>query len=90
MNTTVYLDSIDLNKLKEKYEEAYIREFVKRIDSEDLSKKTIIRHVPVKDKVLVGIYMNLDVWKKLQHWLIDNSNEDKRANIRDAMLTLLE
>ena len=90
MNTSVNLDKFDIVKLNDKYENAYMKELKERIHNLGSNNKFIIQQDTVKEKVLVGLFLSVDEWRAINHWMIDQSDETRKVNIRDAILTLME
>lgn len=90
MNTTVYLDKLDIVNMN-KIHTNYLSILRKRLkDSGNLAEYKLNMVAPVKDKVMVGLLLDLDSWKKLNHWIIDNTTEMFKPSMRDAILSVLE
>jgi len=90
MNTSVNLDKFDISKLNNKYDNAYMKELKVRLRNFVPPGVFIIGQTPIKEKVLVGLFLSVDEWKSINHWLIDQSDETRKPTIRDAILTLME
>ena len=90
MNTSVNLDKFDIVKLNDKYENTYMKELKERIHNLGSNNKFIIQQDTVKEKVLVGLFLSVDEWRTINHWMIEQTDENNKPTIRDAILTLME
>jgi len=90
MNTSVNLDKFDIVKLNDKYENAYMKELKERLRTFEQPGKFIKMNDIVKEKVLVGLFLSVDEWRAINHWMIEQTDENNKPTIRDAILTLME
>ena len=90
MNTSVNLDKFDTVKLNDKYENAYMKELKERLRTFEQPGKFIKMNDIVKEKVLVGLFLSVDEWRAINHWMIEQTDENNKPTIRDAILTLME
>ena len=90
MNTSIYLDVKEIKELNKIYDNSYLTIFRKKLENLSNLEEEIKIFPKVKDKKLVGIFLHINLWRKLNFWVINNSNENNRVNFRDALLTILE
>jgi hypothetical protein len=89
MRTTVYLDSKDIEFLKQRHGSNYFLEIKKKLLLNNLNNINIMLSDPIgNDSKLFLLYIRLEEWRLLNHWIIDNSTELFKPKIRDALLSL--
>lgn len=88
MITTININKEDVIKYKTAFPNGVNEYLVTKIDL--IENKTIKKYPISKEKILIGVNIPLESWKKINHWIIDATTDKFKYNLRDAVLTLLE